>query len=63
MKKKDLCCLFAVLAAIVAITLVSLFSGYNLSAWGIVTWVGVVVVIGAALVCFKCRQQEEEDQD
>ena len=62
MKKKDFCCLYAALAAIGAIFLVSVFSGYSFSDWGKTTWIGVLVVIVAVVVCMKCRREDEEDQ-
>jgi hypothetical protein len=62
MKKKDLCCLYAVLAAIGAVFLVSFFLGYNFSDWGMITWFGALAIVVAALVCMKCKRGDEKDQ-
>jgi hypothetical protein len=63
MKKRDQCCLYAVLAAIGAVFLLSFFRGYSLSDWGVITWFGALAIVVAALVCMKCKQEDEEDQE
>jgi hypothetical protein len=62
MKNRNLCCLYAVLAAIGAVFLISHFRGYNFSDWGMITWFGALAIVVAALVCMKCKRGDEKDQ-
>lgn len=61
-RKKDHCCLYAVLAAIGAVLLISFFGGYSFSDWAVITWLGALVIVVAALVCMKCKQREEDQE-
>ena len=62
-RKRDLCCLYAIMAAIGAVLLISLFRGYNFSDWAMITWIAALAVVVAAVICTKCRQEEDKEQE
>jgi len=62
--KKDNCCVFALVMAVVAIVFVSFFGGYLFTEWDTASWLAALVVVIAAFICMRCRQSEDkEDQD
>ncbi|MEN8142431.1 MAG: hypothetical protein ABFQ82_02405 [Thermodesulfobacteriota bacterium] len=56
------CCKFAALAAIVAILLVSFLRGYDILDWALLSWLGATIVVVAAWLCMKCRDDGSGDE-
>jgi len=62
MKKRDNCCLYAVLSAILAIAVIGLVQGYSLKEWNLLSWLGALAIVVAVMVCMKCKQQDEREE-
>ena len=62
MKRKDNCCLYAILAAVVAVLCIGLLRGYGLGDWSLFSWLGALAIIVAVLVCAKCKQLDEREE-
>jgi len=63
MGKRNHCCLYAILAATGAVFLIGYLRGYSFPDWAMITWFGALAIVVAALVCMKCKQKDEEDQE
>jgi hypothetical protein len=62
MKKKNNCCLYAVLAAVFAMMGLGLLWDYDFGDWSLFSWLGALAIIVAVLVCARCRQSDEREE-
>lgn len=53
-------CLLAVIAAVVAILLITYIFGYSLGSWTFSTWLAAMVIVIVAFICMRCRLKEDE---
>lgn len=60
MKKGNICnCLFAALAAVITILLITYVFGYTMGNWTAATWLGAAIVVVIAFLCAWCRGLED----
>ena len=62
MKKMDNCCLYAILAVVVAMLGLGMLRGYGLGDWNLFSWLGALAIIVAVLVCARCKQIDEQEE-
>ena len=53
-------CIYAVIAAIAAILVITYVWGYSIGDWSMTTWLAVFVIILATLLCVICRLRGNE---
>ena len=59
--RKNCYCLYAVIAAIAAILLVTYIWGYSLGSWNVATWIAAGVIILTILGCSWCKLKSDEE--
>lgn len=55
-------CLFAVIAAVAVILLITYFWGYSVGDWTLTTWLAAIVIVATSVLCAICRQRKKKDQ-
>ena len=61
MNKNNNCCLYALLAVVVAVLTIVMLRGYGFADLNLFSWLGAVVIIVAVLVCVRCKQSDDQD--
>ena len=59
MKNNNKCCLYALVAVVIALLVIGFFWGYGLGDWGLYSWLGALVIIVAVLVCARCKRADK----
>ena len=62
-KGKECNCLFAALAAVVTILLITYVFGYTMGNWTAATWLAAALVVVIAVLCVWCRELEDIEID
>ncbi|MEN8134122.1 MAG: hypothetical protein ABFS18_01120 [Thermodesulfobacteriota bacterium] len=58
---KNKCCLSAFFAVVIALLVFGSFWGYGLADWGLLSWLGAVIIIVAVLVCVICKRADRQE--
>ena len=61
-EKKDNFCLQTSLAMVLAMLVLGVWRGYGLGDWNLFSLLGALAIIAAALVCVKCRPDDDQDE-